>query len=404
MSEVDTAEAVILKVSDSPPTTPPMELDHTIESESRTPPFQSKHTGTLPNPAIPSSAGVDSDTAMPNAGNGHSLEPTPSSSAEKPGRANRKGKRFVATAKDPHAPVQSTPSKARERAAEDTAAGAGGRPRKRRLKPRLEEAVDIPYQTIKAINMPPRAGGANDQNRIPSAPVEGTFPYGNTEDYKSSMIIYWLDEEEHTYGTTTTLFNNAFPDDKITDNAIRRRHIRALQRLLKRYGAKPIDQIGPVGKNVLRRKKARAPKLRDIVPEFDQTAAATQSEEHGDVSASLSTSKISATPELPLTPLTIPSDAHGIKSKAQKSREFEKACIVVWRDAEKMDFKAIRDRLENERNLSLGLKTVEKYYDQALDRVHGNLGVDGEEGEEGEEGGADGHEEGIMASGEVRDH
>ena len=401
MNEVDTAETVILKVSDAPPITHPMELDHIIESESRTPPFQSKHTGTLPNPAITSSAGVYSDTDMPNAGNGHSLEPTPSSSAEKPRRANGKDKRFVATAKDPRALVQSTPYKARERAAEHTIAGEGKRPRKRRLKARLEETVDIPYQTIKAINMPPRAGGVKAQDQIPPAPVQGTFPYGNTEDYKSSMIIYWLDEEEHTYGTTTTLFNKTFPQDKITDNAIRRRHIRALQRLLKRYGAKPIDQIGPVGKNVLRRKKARAPKLSEIVPEFDQTAAATQSEEHGDVFTSLSTSKISATPELPLTPLTTPSDAQGIKSKAQKSREFEKACIVVWRDAEKMDFKAIQDRLEKERNWSLGLKTVEKYYHQALDRVHGNLGVDGEEGEEG---GADGIDDGIMASGEVRDH
>ena len=69
--------------------------------------------------------------------------------------------------------------------------------------------------------MPPRPGQVPGQ--VPPAPVFGTFPFGDTEDHQNSMIIYWLDDLEHTYAKTTELYNETFPNDKVTDEAVRRR-------------------------------------------------------------------------------------------------------------------------------------------------------------------------------------
>jgi hypothetical protein len=223
--------------------------------------------------------------------------------------------------------------------------------------------------------MPPRPGLVPGQ--VPPAPVFGTFPFGDTEDHQNSMIIYWLDDLEHTYAKTTELYNETFPNDKVTDEAVRRRHIRSLERLQKRYGAKPVAQIGIVGKNIARRGRPRAPRLSGIEPENDPSDAASPSEEQieSDVSA----------PEDNLAP-TFPSPPKGSLAKAtnqaqrekrnHRDHEFDKACIVVWHDADKMSFKDIRTRLDNERGWSLGEPTVKKEYTRARARIWGTAAPD----------------------------
>ncbi|KAL1800531.1 hypothetical protein ACET3X_000873 [Alternaria dauci] len=189
------------------------------------------------------------------------------------------------------------------------------------------------------------------------------------------MIIYWLDDLEYTYAKTTELYNKTFPKDQVTDEAVRRRHIRSLERLQKRYGTKPVAQIGIVGKNIARRGRPRAPRLSGIEPESDPSNAATPSEEQ--IESDLSATEDNSAPKSHSPPKArlakALKQAHREKRNHQ-GHEFDKACIVVWRDADNMSFKDIRARLDNERGWSLGEPTVKKEYTKARARVWGTAG------------------------------
>lgn len=112
--------------------------------------------------------------------------------------------------------------------------------------------LSIAFQTIKAINMPPRSTNAKGE---PDPPEEGEYPYGPTEDHKTSMLIYWLDDCEMSYAGVWYFYCMCF--DIVSVETLRRRHLRALIRLEQRYGAKPVDQIGPLGPTVLRRGRTK---------------------------------------------------------------------------------------------------------------------------------------------------
>jgi hypothetical protein len=113
--------------------------------------------------------------------------------------------------------------------------------------------VKLPYQSIKAIKMPRREGT--------DPPTKNEQPYGEEVNHENSMLIYWLDEQDKSYNEATQLYAQMFPDKKPVEEAIRRRHIRALQRLAKKYGVKKLHEIDAVGKNALRRGKKRAPRV-----------------------------------------------------------------------------------------------------------------------------------------------
>jgi hypothetical protein len=206
------------------------------------------------------------------------------------------------------------------------------------------------------------------------------------------MLLHFLDELEYTYGEATGLYNNAFPNDQITDEAIRRRHLRCLERLLKRYGPKPVDRIGPVGRKILRRGKPRATRLSGIVREGNATEDTATSVDGGSATGSTS----AAAPRRKTLRYTTTIEAIQ-KKRNMKKHHFETICIVVWRDAEGMEFKAIRERLEDGHNWSVGTDRVKALYYANRDMVHGvkvedghsERGRDGRE-EEAEEGGGDG--------------
>ncbi|OAL46233.1 hypothetical protein IQ07DRAFT_590987, partial [Pyrenochaeta sp. DS3sAY3a] len=84
-------------------------------------------------------------------------------------------------------------------------------------------------------------------------PNEGEYRYGPTEDIRSSTLIYFVDDCEMSYSSAWMFYSMLFDDYIVTIETLRRRHLRSLYRLEKRYGAKPYDQIGPLGPNVLRR-------------------------------------------------------------------------------------------------------------------------------------------------------
>ena len=212
-------------------------------------------------------------------------------------------------------------------------------------------------------------------------------------------MIHWLDELEYTYATTTRLYVKMFPSDRITDEAIRRRHMRSLERLVRRYGRKDEGQIGPVGRivEVRGRPRTRArvrhetgSSLYDAAAVIDETDAdaVTDADSH-----MTDTEHTDATPAHRLqTENKRPTvTRQTLREKDnQKTRVFDKACIVVWRDADGISFRDIREKLDRERGWSLGEPTVKKYYSRTRDHVWGLSGGEEEnDGVEGEDGDGD---------------
>jgi hypothetical protein len=227
------------------------------------------------------------------------------------------------------------------------------------LKPASTYQVELVYQTIKAIKMPRRSGTG--------PPSKDDKPYGPAETHENSMLIYWLDEEDKSYNEATQLYAEKFPKQKAVEEAIRRRHIRALQRLAKIYGAKAIDEIDGVGKNALRRGKKRGPRLArvraDSPPQIEDTAVRvdygkTTPGSSSPAYAGASTKLAGHVPQY---------------VKQQSFKAIEKAAIVVWKDLEGKDFKEIREKLDEEYNWSLGRGTVEKFYHLTRPKVYGAL-------------------------------
>ncbi|RMZ70544.1 structural constituent of ribosome [Pyrenophora seminiperda CCB06] len=219
----------------------------------------------------------------------------------------------------------------------------------------LPSAIGIKYKSIKCINMPPRHGLIPGQP--PPTPVPGTAPFGDTEDHRNSMIIHWLDELEYTYVKTTQLYGEMFPTNRITAGALRRRHMRALQRLVQRYGSKDEEQIGVVGKKVQDRGKPRG--MRKLVSCLNDGGVVIEEE-----AASNAKSNMLVADHADPTPNPQLPACHSVRSGQQahresvnrRNREFDRACVVVWRDADNMSFNDIRKKLDTERGWSnLGL-------------------------------------------------
>jgi hypothetical protein len=261
------------------------------------------------------------------------------------------------------------------------------------------EVMKLPYQSIVSINMPPRPGLPSTPKTVIPEPDPFNLPFGPTEDYHNSMIIHYLDELCVTYTRAAELYSMKFPNDAITDEAIRKRHIRCLLRLWKKYGLKSEKEIEAlrdiVPANVRKRGIKRAKSLKHVQKDETFTGMTTPFNGSGGEDDAV---QDEALPDQTLaTIVRLP--AH-LKRK-HTSRDFEKACIVVWRDAEKLTWKQIRDKLEEERGWSLGLGTIEKYYYLAINRVHGRGEVGGGDAEgEGEEGGM---EEGVEGAEENED-
>ncbi|CAA9962113.1 hypothetical protein PTMSG1_05490 [Pyrenophora teres f. maculata] len=244
--------------------------------------------------------------------------------------------------------------------------GSPSSPLPRKPQVHTTTSLGLKYISIKAIAMPPRPGLI--PGVPPPAPVPGTFPFGDTEDHQHSMMIHWLDELEYTYAEVTRMYVKMFPDDSVSDEAIRRRHIRSLERLVNRYGKKGEAQIGAVGRTVQIRGKPRGKGRRSMDAEAEEQ----------DPAASFSQSQ--AGKQFALT-----RQARREATNCE-THYFEKTCIVVWRDADHMSFKDIREKLAREHGWSIGETTVRKYYSRVRDQAWGfEARADGEgTGDEGD--------------------
>jgi hypothetical protein len=210
---------------------------------------------------------------------------------------------------------------------------------------------DLDYQTIKAINMPPRVGSG--------PPTESEQPYGPmVKTPKNVMLIYWIDEVGLTYADAHKQYVQKF-SESVTQEAIRRRHLRALTKLVAEYGPKTNIDEATIGKAVLRR-GSREPKTSGAQAMFDQDPTIEgSSSPAGPVHAN-----VGHTPKY-------------IKNAAE--RAILKAAIVVWKDlpvgpeGKGVSFKEIRDKLDDEYGWSLGTGSVEKLYHQNRSRVYSSI-------------------------------
>lgn len=226
--------------------------------------------------------------------------------------------------------------------------------------------IDLPYQTMKVINMPAR-GDLTPGQDLPE-PTPDNLPYGDTENHQSSMLLYWLDEQELSYREAFALFNQKFPNETTYYESFRRRHIKTLQRLARKYGLKPASEIELPGPNVLRRGQQAGARYSTIggsvLEPAAMQAASNNSGEHAAVDHHSGT-----TPQLWVQPQanTHPKrQGHGKKARQPlATRGLLLACIVVWKDIEGVSLEQIQERLAGEFDWKLSINTVKKlYYDQ----------------------------------------
>jgi len=239
---------------------------------------------------------------------------------------------------------------------------SGPEKKKPRLAPKRDRSAEaalevqkLPYQSIISLNMPPRPGVVPGQP-IPE-PDSANLPFGDTEDYNNSMIIHYMDEVEMTYTKAAEVYSARFPRDAVTDEAVRKRHIRSLLRLKKKFGVRDPDTIPRPSKAVIRRGTPRAKKVSLITPVSSTPSATPAPVSPNDAAASTPSTPVTVAPKRKLLP-----------------RVFEKALIVTWHDDAKMSWKDIQNKLEDEYKWSLGQGTIEKYYYVTLERVYGKGG------------------------------
>jgi hypothetical protein len=151
----------------------------------------------------------------------------------------------------------------------------------------------------------------------------------------------------------------------MTDEAVRKRHIRCLMRMKKRFRVKSqqeLENLGEVSRIVRRRGIKRAKRVSDIVPEAEAEVEDRTTTPSLDIAPSAPTPELNAFIEPPTKK----------RKHILSSHLFEKCRIVIWRNAEGLGWKDIRDKLEMEYEWSLGTGTIEKYYYLTLERVYGS--------------------------------
>ncbi|KAF1362453.1 hypothetical protein EJ07DRAFT_107104, partial [Lizonia empirigonia] len=214
--------------------------------------------------------------------------------------------------------------------------------------------IDLPYQTMKVINMPVRGDLTPGQD--PPEPTPDNLPYGHTENHQSCMLLYWLDEQELSYREAFALFNQKFLNETTNYESFRRRHIKTLQRLARKYGLKPASEIEQPGPKVLRRRQQAGARYSTIGGRVLETAA-TQTASNNSGEAAAAEHYSGTTPRLWVQP----------QANTHPTRQ---ACIVVWKDVEGVSLEQIQERLADEFDWKLGVNTVKKLYYDERPRVY----------------------------------
>lgn len=274
---------------------------------------------------------------VPRAGEPHA--PPSSNGTLVPGRALSEGAEGRRKVQIPRAPPRAPPKRVKV----PPKSGAAKAPRDG-FGPKQIDMRDFTYRTIKAINMPARSDLTPGQD--PPEPTPDRQPYGEDMDYRASMLIWWCDDLELSYSETMRRYRLKFPDERtITEDTIRKRHILYVEKLARRHGLKPQEELEEPGGWVGRRGKQAGHKYNTINGVLVYSAAAGP-----DVARTIKRRRVNGEPT--------------------QHRGVLKACICVWKDTSDVSFEQIKQRLEHEYNWNVGVNTVQKMYYAERARVY----------------------------------
>ena len=161
------------------------------------------------------------------------------------------------------------------------------------------------------------------------------------------------DDLELAYSETVRRYKTQFPDERtITEDTVRKRHILYLEKLARKYGLKPDEEIEEPGGRVAIRGKQVGHQYNTINSVHVYSAAA----------------------------------GHDVAGKPRRRRAgneptehrgFLKACICIWHDTAKASFEEIKLRLGNEYGWNIGANTVQKIFYAERARVYDTFNVTG---------------------------
>ncbi|KAJ4384749.1 hypothetical protein N0V86_000351 [Didymella sp. IMI 355093] len=212
------------------------------------------------------------------------------------------------------------------------------------FRPKQVDIRDFKYRTIKAINMPAQTDVIPGQQ--PPEPTPDSYPYGEDIDYRASMLIWWCDDLEFAYSETVRRYRLKFPDERtITEDTVRKRYMLFLEKLARKYGLKPEDELEEPGGRVAIRGKQLGHKYNTINGVHVYSAAAGH-----DVAGTVRRRRAGNEPT--------------------QHRGFLKACICVWRDTSNVSFEEIKQRLQKDYGWNIGENTVKKLYYSERARVY----------------------------------
>ncbi|KAF3049235.1 hypothetical protein E8E11_007835 [Didymella keratinophila] len=217
--------------------------------------------------------------------------------------------------------------------------------------PKLVDIQDFKYRTIKSINMPARIDVTPGEP--PPEPTPDSYPYDEDIDYRPSYLIWLCDDLELAYSETVRRYKTQFRDERtVTEDTVRKRHILYLEKLARKYGLKPDEEIEEPGGRVAIRGKQVGHQYNTINGVHVYSAAAGHD--------------VAGKPRRRRT-----------GNEPTKHRGFLKACICVWHDTATASFEEIKLRLENEYGWNIGVNTVQKIFYAERARVYDTFNVTG---------------------------
>lgn len=264
-----------------------------------------------------------------------------------PGRASLEGAEGQKKVPIPRAPTQTLPSK-RVKVSSKTQTVFADRDG---FGPKPIDILDFKYRTYKCINMPARTDVTPGEQ--PPEPAPDSHPYDESIDYRASYLIWLSDDLELAYSETLRRYKAQFQDERtITEDTVRKRHILYLEKLARKYGLKPAEEIKKPGGRVATRGKQVGHQYNTVNGVHVYSADAGH-------------------------------DLAGKPRKARagkeptKHRGFLKACICVWRDTIGASFEEIKLRLEKDYGWNIGANTVKKHYYDQRGQVYDTYNVTG---------------------------
>ncbi|KAL5379895.1 hypothetical protein DPSP01_008177 [Paraphaeosphaeria sporulosa] len=216
---------------------------------------------------------------------------------------------------------------------------------------------NLPYRSIKTINIPKRSYQDRGTN-VEKRPQEDdpTTWYG-TMPYRESLITYVCDEMGLSYQRTANEATvlQCFPEGKVSSEWIRKCHLLSLDEQYNQYGLKNETEIPRPTAAEARRGLPRAPRVSSGTAAKNSSQTGRNKAAQGFARPSFKNSEPRFVREAP-------------------SRQLEMTQIVVWRDLYKCSFDQIRGFCKDDFDWVISSDQVEHFYYLVRPSAYGSTG------------------------------